>query len=127
VSGVETSIVMIVGGDAHFIYLMRHYTRTSGRRAVVAPLDGEVVRLAQQERPAMIVLESDLAEPASRDVLQALKADRATRDFPVMVCSWQDAETSTLAQEADSYLQKPVSYEEFLAMLEEASSSIPRL
>jgi DNA-binding response OmpR family regulator len=121
VSDTGASIVMIVGSDAHFIYLMRHYTRTSGYQAVVAPLDGEVVRLAQQKRPAMIVLESDLAEPASRDILQALKTNQATCDFPVMVCSWQEEEMSLLAQEADSYLQKPVLYEEFLAALKEVA------
>ena len=120
-SDTGASIVMIVGSDAHFIYLMQHYTRASGHQAVVAPLDGEVVALAKQKRPAMIVLESDLAESASRDILQALKADQATNDFPVMVCSWQDEETSILAQEADSYLRKPVSYEEFLAALKEVA------
>jgi len=121
VSDTGASIVMIVASDAHFIYLMRHYTRTSGYQAVVAPLDGEVVRLAKQKIPAMILLESDLAEPASRDILQALKADRATCDFPVMVCSWQDEEMSTLAQEADSYLQKPVSYQQFVVALQEVA------
>ena len=120
-SDTGASIVMIVGSDAHFIYLMRHYTKTSGYQAVVAPLDGEVVGLAKQKRPAMIVLESDLAESASRDILQALKTDQATCDFPVMVCSWQDEETSILAQKADSYLQKPVSYERFLAALKEVA------
>lgn len=120
-SDTGASIVMIVGSDAHFIYLMRHYTRTSGHQVVVAPLDGEAVMLAKQERPAMIVLESDLAEPASRDVLRALKTDQATCDIPVVVCSWQDEEMSLLAQEADSYLQKPVSYEKFLAASKEVA------
>jgi CheY-like chemotaxis protein len=121
VSDAEASIVMIVGSNAHFIYLMRYYARISGHQVIVAPLDGEVVTLAKQKRPAMIMLESDLTEPASRDILQALKTDQATCDFPVMVCSWQDEETSILAQEADSYLQKPVSYERFLAALKEVA------
>jgi len=121
VSDNEASMVMIVGSNAHFIYLMRYYARTSGHQVIVAPLDGEVVTLAKQKRPAMIVLESDLAEPASRDILQALKTDQATCDFPVTVCSWQDEEMSALAPEADSYLQKPVSYGDFLAALKEVA------
>ena len=55
--------------------------------------------------------------PASRDLLRALKSCRATRDIPVVICSWQDEKTSTLGSEADSYLQMPVSYEEFLDTL----------
>ena len=115
------SIVMIAGSDAHFIYLMQYYTKTSGHQAIVAPLDGEMVELAKQNSPAVIVLESDLAEPVSRDVLHALKTDQDTCHFPVMVCSWQDEDASALAREADSYLQKPVSYEKFLAALEKVT------
>lgn len=119
--GSAASIVIIAGSDAHFIYLMQYYTKTSGHQAVVAPLDGEVVELAKQNHPAVIVLESDLAEPVSRDVLHALKADQDTCHFPVMVCSWQDKDASVVACEADSYLQKPVSYEKFLAALEKVT------
>jgi arabinogalactan endo-1,4-beta-galactosidase len=46
-----------------------------------------------------------------------LKTCRATRNIPVVVCSWQDEKTSTLASEADSYLEMPVSYNDFLDTL----------
>jgi CheY-like chemotaxis protein len=120
-SSAGASIVMILGSEAHFIYLVRYYTERSGHQAFVAPIDEEALALAEQERPAMIVLEPDLILPASRDLLRALKTDRATRDIPVVVCSWQDEDTSILASEADSYLQKPVSYEGFLAALKEVA------
>jgi DNA-binding response OmpR family regulator len=113
--------VMIVGSDAHFVYLMRYYSERSGHQVVVAPIDEKIMALVGQKRPVMIVLEPDLMVPASRDLLRALKADQATCDIPVVVCSWQDKATSILAQEADSYLRKPVSYEEFLVALKEAT------
>jgi DNA-binding response OmpR family regulator len=120
-SSAGASIVMILGSEAHFIYLVRYYTERSGHQAFVAPIDEEAIALAEQEKPAMIVLEPDLMLPASRDLLRALKTNRATRDIPVVVCSWQDEDTSILASEADSYLQKPVSYEGFLAALKEVA------
>jgi DNA-binding response OmpR family regulator len=120
-SSAGASIVMILGSEAHFIYLVRYYTERSGHQAFLAPIDEEAIALAEQERPAMIVLEPDLMLPASRDLLRALKTGRATRDIPVVVCSWQDEDTSILASEADSYLQKPVSYEGFLAALKEVA------
>jgi twitching motility two-component system response regulator PilH len=113
--------VLIIGSDAQFIYLMRYYTGAIGHQAIVAPIDGDVVTLAARNRPAVIVLDPDLMEPVSHDVLQALKTDQSTCDIPVLVCSWRDKETSSLAQQADSYLQKPVSYEEFLAVLEDVA------
>jgi len=120
-SSAGASIVMILGSEAHFIYLVRYYTERSGHQAFVAPIDEEAIALAEQEKPAMIMLEPDLMLPASRDLLRALKTDRATRDIPVVVFSWQDEDTSILASEADSYLQKPVSYEGFLAALKEVA------
>jgi DNA-binding response OmpR family regulator len=120
-SSAGASIVMILGSEAHFIYLVRYYTERSGHQAFVAPIDEEAIALAEQEKPAMIVLEPDLMLPASRDLLRALKTNRATRDIPVVVCSWQDEDTSILASEADSYLQKPISYEGFLAALKEVA------
>ena len=120
-SSAGASIVMILGSEAHFIYLVRYYTERSGRQAFVAPIDEEAIALAEQKRPAMIMLEPDLMLPASRDLLRALKTNRATRDIPVVVCSWQDEYTSILASQADSYLQKPVSYEGFLAALKKVA------
>jgi CheY-like chemotaxis protein len=121
VSSAGASIVMILGSEAHFIYLVRYYTERSGHQAFVAPIDEEAIALAEKKRPAMIMLEPDLMLPASRDLLRALKTNRATRDIPVVVCSWQDEYTSILASEADSYLQKPVSYEGFLDALREVA------
>ena len=115
------SIVMILGTEAHFIYLVRSYTERCGHQALVAPIDDGAVALAGQAGPAMIVLEPDQMLPASRDLLRALKTDRATRDIPVVVCSWQDEGSSILASQADGYLQKPLSYEEFRAALKEVT------
>jgi DNA-binding response OmpR family regulator len=121
VDGTEVSIVMIIGSDAEFVYLMQYYATTTGHQAIVAPIDGDVVDLAAQNKPAMVVLDPDLLEPASLGLLSALKADRSTRDIPVLVCSWQDEEASLLCRKADGYLQKPVSYEAFLDVLTEVA------
>ena len=116
------SIVMIVASDAHFIYLMRYYAERSGRQAVVAPIDEEVAALAEDNRPAVIMLEADLTVPASSAVFRALKANEATSSIPVVVCSWPEGGPCPLAEEADSYLAKPVSYEGFLGALQDVVS-----
>ena len=116
---VKTYTLMIVGSDARFIYLMRYYAQSTGHSVVVAPIDGDVVILAAKERAATIILDPDLVESASLDLLQALKSNPTTCAIPVLVCSWQDEAASLLAQDADQYLQKPVSYEAFLTALKE--------
>jgi CheY-like chemotaxis protein len=119
VIGGTSSIVMIFGVDSDFTYLMQYYARKSGHQAVVSLPERESLMLAKQERPVVIVLEADSPDATSRDVLQTIKADQATRDIPVVVCSWLDREANGLAESATYYLQKPVLYEDFVTALAE--------
>jgi DNA-binding response OmpR family regulator len=51
-----------------------------------------------------------------RDILHALKADHATCNIPVLMCSgW--SEENWQVEGADGYIQKPVLYRDFLAAL----------
>ncbi len=111
------SIVMIIGVDSNFTYLMQYYARKSGRQAVVSSPDEEALILAKREKPEVIVLEADLVDAVGWDVLQALKADQATCHIPVVVCSWLDEETGGLSDGVACYLQKPVLYGDFLTAL----------
>ena len=114
------STIMIIGDDSDFSYLMQRYVRQSGHQMVVAGLGEEAVALARREKPVVIMLEADLPDKTGWDVLRALKADRATCDIPVVICSWLDEEARSLAEGADGYLRKPVMYRDFLAALVEA-------
>jgi len=111
------STIMVIGINSDFTYLMQYYTRKSGRQALVSSPDKEALTLAKREKPAAVVLEADLAGAVGWDVLQALKADQTTCHIPVVVCSWLDEATSELAERAACYLQKPISYQDFLAAL----------
>jgi chemotaxis family two-component system response regulator PixH len=122
VTAAETCTILIIGSNAQFIYLISHYIKSTGHQAVIVPMDGDIVPLAAQKKPALIVLDSDVMESESQSILRALKADRATCDLPVLICSWKEKGASVLAQEADSYLQKPVSYGQFQAMLKDVAS-----
>ena len=99
---------MIIGADSDFTYLMQYYARKSGRQATVSPPDMDALALVKREQPEVIVLEGDSGEVAGWDVLQMLKADKATCQIPVVVCSWLDQGTSRLAEVSACYLQKPV-------------------
>jgi len=111
------STIMVIGINSDFTYLMQYYTRKSGRQALVSSPDKEALTLAKREKPAVVVLEADLAGAVGWDVLQALKADQTTCHIPVVVCSWLDEATSELAERAACYLQKPISYQDFLTAL----------
>jgi CheY-like chemotaxis protein len=111
------STIMVIGINSDFTYLMQYYTRKSGRQVLVSSPDKEALTLAKREKPAVVVLEADLAGAVGWDVLQALEADQTTCHIPVVVCSWLDEATSELAERATCYLQKPISYQDFLIAL----------
>ena len=61
------------------IQLLRLYTEVSGLRVIQALEGQEVLPLAQVRRPAVVLLQMDLAGSVRGwDALRALKADRAS-------------------------------------------------
>lgn len=69
------------------------------------------------ELPSIVLLDLNLPKVDGREVLQAIRADAATRALPVIVLTTSaepfDVEAS-YALGANSYIQKPVDFEQFL-------------
>jgi CheY-like chemotaxis protein len=88
---------------------------------VSAHLEEEALELARRERPAVILVDVVQAETGGQGVLRALKADPDTRAIPVVMCSgWDEGLAFWFGLGAHDYVQKPVNYERFAAMLKGA-------
>ena len=111
------NLIMIIGGDSHFSYLMQRFVRTSAHQIIPANLGEDVLALARQEKPVAIVLELDLPETAGWHILRALIADPEVGRIPVIACSWLDEEARGRAEGADIYLRMPILYADFEAAL----------
>jgi CheY-like chemotaxis protein len=111
---------MLIEDDPGFTYLVQRYARRSGCHMVSTRLGEEALTLAQQAQPAVIVLDVDFPGTASWEMLTALKADRATRDIPVVMCSILEQEARGLEAGAEVCLSKPVMYYDFLTALADA-------
>jgi two-component system response regulator len=70
------------------------------------------------ELPSIVMLDLNLPKLDGREVLQAIRAEPATRELPVIVLTTSaepfDVETS-YALGVNSYIQKPVDFEQFVA------------
>ena len=70
------------------------------------------------ELPSIVLLDLNLPKLDGREVLQAIRADPATRDLPVIVLTTSaepfDVEAS-YALGVNSYIQKPVDFEQFVS------------
>jgi len=69
------------------------------------------------ELPSIVLLDLNLPKLDGREVLQAIRADPATRELPVIVLTTSaepfDVEAS-YALGVNSYIQKPVDFEQFV-------------
>lgn len=114
---IRAPTIMVIGADVNFNYLMQRYVRQCGCTALVSQFSSQTVSVVQQTQPALILLEIEQADETGWDLLRALKIEPATRDIPVVVCSWLACQDRCLAEGAAIVLQKPVLYGDLIAAL----------
>lgn len=88
-----------------------------GYQVITAANGNEALKAAQQERPALILLDVLMPGKNGFQVCRQLKADPATRDIKVIMVSSKSQESDRfwgLKQGADEYLAKPFNDEELL-------------
>ena len=118
---------LIATHDPWLIQLLKVYTEESGFQVMQAFEGQEVLPIAQQAQPAVVLLQMDLAgQTRGWEALRALKADPTTRHIPVVLISWQNLKAvDDLADGAAGYLQEPVNYETFRDALRKAGVCCP--
>ena len=110
-------LIMIVGRDSHFSYLLQRFVSTSAQRVLPVNLSDDVLSLARCEKPVAIVLEVNTPDTVGWQMLRTLKSDQETGRIPVIVCSWLDESARSLIEGADVYLRMPILYKDFGAAL----------
>ena len=83
---------------------------------------GEYAAPAENTRPHMILLDLRLPRVDGIDVLKAIKEDDHLKSIPVVVLTTSEAEkdvTKAYYNHANSYLVKPVGFEEFKQLMDD--------
>ncbi|MBP0623629.1 response regulator [Cupriavidus sp. LEh25] len=110
--------VLVVDDNDDLREYMRRLLTAAGHRVEVAP-DGEAaLEVARREMPALIVSDVMMPRLDGFGLVQAVRADPALRDTPVLLLSaraGEEARVSGLGSGADDYLVKPFSARELLA------------
>jgi CheY-like chemotaxis protein len=109
--------LMVVQNDPYFIYLLRLYAEQSGFDVVCTNSGLGALALAEQERPSVIILESELPEITGWEILRRLRDRPITHTIPVVMCLWQDSQPGCETSCSESFLLKPMGYENFVAAL----------
>jgi CheY-like chemotaxis protein len=116
--------ILIAITDPNIVYLLQRYAEESGFQTVRSVQEEELLQLARQVQPALIVLQVEPPEADRQQVLQCLKSDPVIGHIPVVAYSCFD-QNSPIAGIA-GFLQKSVLYSDFLLMLEQTGVPVDR-
>jgi DNA-binding response OmpR family regulator len=109
--------VVVIEDDRPSLALLTAYLSGVALRVTTARDGQSGLDAVRRGRPAVVLLDIRLPGIDGWAVLQALKADTATRDIPVIVVSIVDERTRGTTLGAAAYLVKPVSRDDLLAAL----------
>src|SRR5881409_2127761 len=81
----ETHRVLVVDDEPDIVALVAYHLARAGYRVSTAAAGRDAIELARRERPALVVLDLMLPGMSGFDVLEALRADDATRHMGVLM------------------------------------------
>lgn len=119
---------LIGEADPFLARLLQRFGEASGLTVVRAKVGQELLALARELHPDVVIVEAELPGTLRGwQAVQALKADEAMSEIPVVACSWLRApEVRALAGDIVAHLQKPdLHYEDFVAALASAGVKVP--
>jgi len=118
----ERPRLLVVDNSADFTALVARYLSGEEWEVVPAGSAEEAHALAQQVRPALVLLDVMMPGRDGWDLLLRLKSDDRTRSIPVVICSILNEPQLAVSLGADGYLPKPVGRGDLLRMLRDRSA-----
>lgn len=103
--------------------LERTFLRRAECQVLTARTGREVLALASEERPELILLDSEMSEMNGLETLRALQADVKTREIPVVLLSSKSMAEEAAAAGATDFVQRPVDEDRFLKVVSRYSKA----
>jgi len=115
----DSTTLLNINDDEANRYALTRILRSAGYRVLEGATGAEALRLTQEERPDLVVLDVKLPDLNGIEVCRRLKADPRTARIAVLHVSARYVRTENkvegLESGADGYLAQPVDAEELLA------------
>ena len=135
VNGSGGERILVVDDEPDIVALVVYHLAKAGFRISTASNGADALRLAQQDKPALVVLDLMLPGMSGLEVLDQLRADETGQDIAVLLLTARREEADRikgLSQGADDYLTKPFSPQELvlrvrniLRRMSQAQSGLP--
>lgn len=114
----QQTLVLVIDDNTDWLALVQRYAAGTAVQVVVTAAPESACAMAGNLQPALIVLDVMMHNVDGWQVLSELCHDPATLHIPVVVCSILPLAEMALALGADAFLQKPVSQQQFLQLLD---------
>jgi len=111
-------LILIVEDNEKNRKLVRDVLQHKGYRTIECESGEEGVRLAAEQRPALVLMDIHLPGISGIEALKRLRADPATASIPVMAVTasvMTEDRRAVIAAGFDAFLGKPISVKELLA------------
>ena len=111
-------LILIVEDNEKNRKLLRDVLQVKGYRTVETETAEEGIRLAQESRPALVLMDLQLPGMNGIEGLHRLRSDARTKDIPVIAVTasaMTQSREQIMAAGFDGYQTKPISVREFLA------------
>ena len=109
--------VLVVDDEPDIVALVAYHLAKAGFRISTASNGADALRMARQDRPALVVLDLMLPGMSGLEVLEQLRADESGKDIAVLLLTARRDEPDRikgLSSGADDYLTKPFSPQELV-------------
>jgi CheY-like chemotaxis protein len=113
--------VLLVGHDPQSAYLLQRYAQSSGCQFTWLKPDEDVITLARQAQPTVIILDVPLPTDGLDATIKALASEPATCHIPIYL--FVSSEAVCNAEEVDAVIIKPVVYDDFLNIIAEVKAN----
>jgi CheY-like chemotaxis protein len=101
--------ILIVEDDQHMIRLLKTLFSLDGVDTLATHRPEAVVDMVRQERPDAVVMDLNLGQVKTLDILKTLKSDSNLKSIPIVLVSGMDMEIECKRAGADAFMLKPYS------------------
>ncbi len=109
--------LLIVDDMKSFLDLERAFLRRADCRLLTASTGLEALKVAQTEKPDLIVLDIEMPELDGIQATRILKANPGLSSIPVVIFSSTSRKDEALAAGAQEFISKPVDEDRFLEII----------
>jgi DNA-binding response OmpR family regulator len=99
--------VMIVDDDHTMVKLLQTLLELDGFDVSVARQGGDVINVATESKPDILLMDYHLTDTTGVEVLKKLRASTEFATIPVVIASGMNVEDEVIAAGANAFLTKP--------------------